>query len=79
MNARLRLMADDLSGALDTIVGLRLPAMDWPAIVTWKIELEQCVAISTDTRDGSDNNPALVIKQEDGDEVLKLASEVKSA
>jgi uncharacterized protein YgbK (DUF1537 family) len=53
MNARLRLMADDLSGALDTIVGLRLPAMDWPAIVTWKIELEQCVAISTDTRDAA--------------------------
>ncbi|EAQ10973.1 MULTISPECIES: hypervirulence associated TUDOR domain-containing protein [Maritimibacter] len=31
------------------------------------------------TRDGSDDNPALVIKQDDGDEVLKLASEVKSA
>ncbi|MEC7761633.1 MAG: DUF2945 domain-containing protein [Pseudomonadota bacterium] len=31
------------------------------------------------TRDGSDDNPALFIEQDDGDEVLKLASEVKSA
>lgn len=29
------------------------------------------------TRDGSDDNPALLIEQEDGDQVLKLASEVE--
>ncbi|WP_420152102.1 DUF2945 domain-containing protein [Siphonobacter sp.] len=28
------------------------------------------------TRKGTEDNPALVIKQEDGDKVLKLASEV---
>ncbi len=28
------------------------------------------------TRNGSDDNPALLIRQEDGEEVLKLASEV---
>lgn len=31
------------------------------------------------TRDGSDDDPALLIEQEDGDEVLKLASEVRKA
>ncbi|TMM51277.1 DUF2945 domain-containing protein [Sulfitobacter sabulilitoris] len=31
------------------------------------------------TRDGSDDDPALLIEQEDGDEVLKLASEVTRA
>lgn len=31
------------------------------------------------TRDGSDDDPALFIKQEDGDEVLKLSSEVRTA
>jgi hypothetical protein len=30
------------------------------------------------TRDGSDDNPALYIEQDDGDGVLKLASEVKA-
>ncbi|APE44524.1 DUF2945 domain-containing protein [Sulfitobacter alexandrii] len=29
------------------------------------------------TRDGSDDDPALFIEQEDGDEVLKLKSEVR--
>ncbi|QFT58816.1 hypothetical protein FIU94_08265 [Sulfitobacter sp. THAF37] len=29
------------------------------------------------TRDGSDDDPALFIEQEDGDEVLKLCSEVR--
>jgi hypothetical protein len=31
------------------------------------------------TRDGSDDDPALYIEQEDGSGVLKLASEVKAA
>lgn len=31
------------------------------------------------TRNGSDDDPALLIKQDDGDEVLKLASEVRKA
>ncbi len=31
------------------------------------------------TRNGSDDDPALLIEQEDGDEVLKLSSEVDSA
>ena len=31
------------------------------------------------TRDGSDDDPALFIKQEDCDEVLKLSSEVRTA
>ncbi|CAN5879617.1 DUF2945 domain-containing protein [soil metagenome] len=31
------------------------------------------------TRNGSDDDPALLIEQEDGDEVLKLSSEVDKA
>ena len=31
------------------------------------------------TRDGSDDDPALYIEQEDGDGVLKLSSEVRMA
>ncbi len=31
------------------------------------------------TRNGSDDDPALLIEQEDGDEVLKLSSEVEAA
>lgn len=31
------------------------------------------------TRDGSEENPAYLIKQEDGDEVLKLGSELEAA
>lgn len=31
------------------------------------------------TRDGDHDNPAYLIEQEDGDEVLKLASELKPA
>ncbi|WP_370400263.1 DUF2945 domain-containing protein [Sulfitobacter sp. JB4-11] len=31
------------------------------------------------TRDGSDDDPALFIEQDDGDEVLKLSSEVRAA
>ncbi len=31
------------------------------------------------TRNGSDDDPALLIEQDDGDEVLKLSSEVDSA
>lgn len=31
------------------------------------------------TRKGSENDPAILIEQEDGDEVLKLASEVDKA
>ena len=30
------------------------------------------------TRDGSEDDPAYLIKQEDGDEVLKLGSELKA-
>lgn len=31
------------------------------------------------TRDGSEDNPAYLIKQDDGDEVLKLGSELEAA
>ncbi|QTD56734.1 hypervirulence associated TUDOR domain-containing protein [Parasphingorhabdus cellanae] len=31
------------------------------------------------TRNGSEDNPAYLIKQEDGDEVLKLGSELRAA
>jgi hypothetical protein len=31
------------------------------------------------TRNGSDDDPALLIEQEDGDQVLKLQSEVETA
>ncbi|MGP1351756.1 MAG: DUF2945 domain-containing protein [Parasphingopyxis sp.] len=31
------------------------------------------------TRDGSEDNPAYLIKQDDGDEVLKLGSELRAA
>lgn len=31
------------------------------------------------TRNGSDDDPALLIEQDDGDRILKLASEVKAA
>jgi len=31
------------------------------------------------TRNGSEDDPAYLIKQEDGDEVLKLGSEIKAA
>ena len=31
------------------------------------------------TKNGSDDDPAYLIKQEDGDEVLKLGSELESA
>ncbi|KLI62955.1 DUF2945 domain-containing protein [Aurantiacibacter marinus] len=31
------------------------------------------------TRNGSEDDPAYLIKQEDGDEVLKLGSELKAA
>ena len=31
------------------------------------------------TRNGSDDDPALLIEQDDGDEVLKLSSEVEAA
>lgn len=30
------------------------------------------------TRDGSEDNPAYLIKQDDGDEVLKLGSEIEA-
>ncbi|HCT34393.1 MAG TPA: DUF2945 domain-containing protein, partial [Sulfitobacter sp.] len=30
------------------------------------------------TRNGSDDDPALLIEQDDGDEVLKLSSEVEA-
>lgn len=31
------------------------------------------------TRDGSDSDPAYIIEQEDGDQVLKLHSEIRKA
>lgn len=31
------------------------------------------------TRDGSEDNPAYLIRQDDGDEVLKLGSELRAA
>lgn len=42
-------------------------------------EVQRTLKGSEITRDGSEDNPAYLIKQEDGDEVLKLGSEIKAA
>lgn len=42
-------------------------------------EVERRIKGSTITRKGSDEDPAYLIEQEDGDEVLKLGSELKEA
>ncbi len=44
-----------------------------------KEEVSRTIKGSTITRNGTDDNPALLIEQEDGGEVLKLQSEVKRA
>ncbi|MFD2740413.1 DUF2945 domain-containing protein [Sulfitobacter aestuarii] len=44
-----------------------------------KCKLTRKIKGSEITRNGSDDNPALVIVQEDGDQVLKLSSEVRRA
>ncbi len=40
-------------------------------------DIEKEIKDSTITRHGSSKNPALLIKQKDGDKVLKLSSEVE--
>ena len=42
-------------------------------------EVKRTLKGSEITRDGSEDNPAYLIMQEDGDEVLKLGSEIKAA
>ncbi|WP_066555357.1 DUF2945 domain-containing protein [Croceicoccus bisphenolivorans] len=42
-------------------------------------EVERTLKGSTITRNGSADNPAYLIRQEDGDEVLKLGSELEAA
>jgi hypothetical protein len=44
-----------------------------------KEEVSRTIKGSSVTRKGSEDNPALLIEQEDGREVLKLQSEVKRA
>jgi Hypervirulence associated proteins TUDOR domain len=44
-----------------------------------KEHISKTIKGSTITRNGSDDNPALLIEQSDGDQVLKLSSEVESA
>lgn len=41
-------------------------------------EVKRTLQGSEITRDGSEDNPAYLIKQDDGDEVLKLGSELKA-
>ena len=42
-------------------------------------EVERTLQGSKITKKGSEDNPAYLIKQDDGDEVLKLGSELKAA
>lgn len=42
-------------------------------------EVKRTLKGSEVTRDGSEDNPAYLIEQEDGDEVLKLGSELEAA
>jgi hypothetical protein len=44
-------------------------------VVTKKTEIKS--KRQTITRNGSDDNPAIVIKQEDGTKIIKLASELE--
>ena len=46
-------------------------------VETYSEEISKTIKGSTITRKGEENNRALYIKQEDGDTVLKLESEVK--
>ena len=46
---------------------------------TFKRKVTRTLKGSEITRDGSDDDPALLIEQADGDEVLKLSSEVDAA
>lgn len=41
-------------------------------------EVTRTLKDSEVTRDGSEDNPAYLIRQEDGDEVLKLGSELQA-
>jgi len=47
----LRILADDLSGALDTVVHLGLPGVTWPALAMWGSASSEATALCTDTRD----------------------------
>lgn len=42
-------------------------------------EVERTLQGSKITKNGSEDNPAYLIEQEDGDEVLKLGSEIEAA
>lgn len=42
-------------------------------------EVERTLQGSKITKNGTEDNPAYLIKQEDGDEVLKLGSELEAA
>ena len=42
-------------------------------------EVKRTIKGSEITRDGSEDDPAYLIRQDDGDEVLKLGSELKKA
>lgn len=55
MRPPLRLIADDLSGALDALVQFRLPNLEWPALAAWERPIDGTVAISTGTRDLPDD------------------------
>ncbi|NJC24691.1 hypervirulence associated TUDOR domain-containing protein [Neolewinella antarctica] len=46
---------------------------------TWSEEVTRTIKGSKITRKGEEGNKALLIEQEDGDEVLKLESEVEKA
>jgi len=46
---------------------------------TYTRRITRRIADTKITRNGSDDNPAVFIKQSDGSEVLKLASEVRKA
>lgn len=51
MRPGLRILADDLSGALDTLVYLGLPGVPWPALAVWNSPSSEATAFCTDTRD----------------------------
>ena len=59
----LRLVADDLSGALDTLVQFRLPGMAWPALAVWHRRADDAAALSTGTRDVSEKTARACIAE----------------
>lgn len=51
MRRLVRVLADDLTGALDTAACFALPGIGWPVNVTWDSPDPNTFALSTDTRD----------------------------